>query len=80
MIEAWAEHEYLYNTKHKTYFNRDVRQKSLTSMENSLKDNGITAIIKQIGKKLIDLKNRYRGQTRMIESSKSSGAGVDEDM
>ena len=80
LIEAWAEHEYLYNTKQKTYFNRDIRQKSLTSMENSLKDNGITAIIKQIGKKLIDLKNRYRGQTRMIESSKSSGAGVDEDM
>ena len=49
-------------------------------MENSLKDNGITAIIKQIGKKLIDLKNHYRGPTRMIESSKSSGAGVDEDM
>ena len=78
MIEAWAEHEYLYNTKHESYFNRDIRQKSLTSMENSLKDNGIIATIKQIGKKLTDLKSHYRGQTRMIESSKSNGAGVDE--
>ena len=78
LIEAWAKHENLYNTKHKSYFNRDKRQKSLTSMENTLKDNGITATVKEIGKILTDLKNYYEGQKRMIESSKSSGAGADE--
>ena len=72
LIEAWAKHENLYNTKHKTYFNRDIRQKSLTSMENMLNDNGITATVKQIGKKLTDLKNYYGDQKRMIESSKPS--------
>ena len=54
------------------------RAKTLTSMENTLKDNGITATVKQIGKKLADLKNYYGGQKRMIESSKSSGAGGNE--
>ena len=78
LIEAWAERENLYNTEYKSYINRDIRQKSLTSMENTLKDNGITATVKQIGKKLTDLKNYYGGQKRMIESSKSSGAGADE--
>ena len=47
-------------------------------MENTLKDNGITATVKEIGKKFTDLKNYYGGQKRMIESSKSSGAGADE--
>ena len=51
--EAWAEHENLYNKKHKSYFNRDIRQKLLTLMENMLKDNGITATVKQIGEKRI---------------------------
>ena len=47
-------------------------------MENTLKDNGITATVKQIGKILTDLKNYYEGQKRVIASSKSSGAGADE--
>ena len=47
-------------------------------MENMLKDNGISATVKQIGKKLTDLKNYYGGQKRMIESSKPSGTGADE--
>ena len=47
-------------------------------MENTLKDNGITATLKQIEKKLTDLKNYYGSQKRIIESSKSSGAGADE--
>ena len=78
LIEAYAEHENLYKANHKRYFNRDISQKSLTSMGNTLKENGITATVKQIGKKLTDLKNYYGGQKRMIESSKSSGAGADE--
>ena len=78
LVEAWAEHENLYNTKHKSYFNRDIWQDSLTSIENTLKDNGITATVKQIGKKLTDVKNYYGGPKRMIKSSKSSGAGADE--
>ena len=41
-------------------------------------DHDITANIKQISKKLTDLKNYYGGQRRRIESSKSSGAGTDE--
>ena len=47
-------------------------------MDNMLKDNRITATVKQIGKKLTDLKNYYGGQKRMIESSKPSGTGADE--
>ena len=43
-----------------------------------LKDNGMTATVKQIEKKITDRKNYYGGQKRVIESSKSSGAGADE--
>lgn len=78
LIEFWSQHENLYNTKHKSYFNRDLRQKSLTVIETSLKNHEIQASIKQISKKLTDLKNYYGGQRRMIENSKSSGAGADD--
>ena len=44
-------------------------------MKSTLIDSGITAIVKQIGKKLTDLKNYYGAQKWMIESSKSGGAG-----
>ena len=50
----------------------------MESIESVLKENEITASIKQISKKLTDLKNYYGGQRRLIESSKSSGAGTDE--
>ena len=62
LIKAWAEHESLYNTKHKSYFNRDIQQKSIALM---LKDNGITATVKQTGTEFTDLKNYYEGQKRM---------------
>ena len=78
LMEALAKPENLYNTKRKSYFNRDIRQKLLNSMANTLKDNNITATLKQIGKNLTDLKNYYRGQKRIIESSKSNGAATDE--
>ena len=41
LIEAWAEHENFYSITHKSYFNRDIRQNPLISMENTLKDNRI---------------------------------------
>jgi len=78
LIEVWAEHENLYNTKHKDCFNRNIRQKSLTSMENTLIERDITANVKQISKKITDLKNYYGSLRRMIESSKSSGGGTEE--
>ena len=39
LIEAWTEHENLCNIKHKSYFNTDIQQKSLISMESMLNDN-----------------------------------------
>ena len=50
----------------------------MESTESVLKENEITASIKQISKKLTDLKNYYGGQRRLTESSTSSGAGTDE--
>jgi hypothetical protein len=43
-----------------------------------LDEHGISASVKQIGKKLTELKNYYGAQRRMIESSKTSGAGTDD--
>ena len=76
--EIWCQHENLYNTKHKSYFNRDARQRTLTLIEEKLKENGIIAMIKQISKKLTKLKNYYGVQRKMTENSKASGAGTDD--
>lgn len=78
LIEIWEQHDNLYNTRHKNYFNRDLRQKTLAAIEDNLKGLGITASVKQISKKLTDLKNYYGAQKRMTESSKTSGAGSDD--
>ena len=81
MGQAWK----TLQCKAQDYFNRDIRQKSLTSMENMLNYNGITATVKQIRKKFTDLKNYYKDQKRMIESSKPRNparnrAGADKSM
>ena len=78
LIELWSQHENLFNTKSKMYFNRDMRQKSLLTIEKCLKESGIETTTQQITKKLTDLKNYYGGQRRMIEGSKTSSAGTDD--
>ena len=50
----------------------------MESIDSVLKENEITASIKLISRKLTNLKNYYGSQRRLIESSKSSGAGIDE--
>ena len=50
----------------------------MESFKSVLKENEITASIKQISKKLTDLKNYFGNQGRLIESWKSCGAGKDE--
>lgn len=78
LIDLWAQHENLFNTKHRMYFNRDARQKSIAAIEETLNSNNVAATAKQIAKKLTDLKNYFGAQKRMTESSKTSGAGTDE--
>jgi len=78
LIDIWSQHENMFNTKNKNYFNRDIRQKTLVTMERTLNENGLVATVKQIGKKITDLKNYYGAQRRMTENSKASGAGTDE--
>ena len=77
-METYNTIQNLYNTKHKSHFNREIRQKMLTSMKNTLTDNGITATVKQIRKKLTDVKNFYGDQKRMSQSLKSSASGTDD--
>ena len=76
LCNLWNQYENLYNTQHPMYYSRDARQKSLESIVNSLSESGITATIKQVTKKLTDLKTYYGAQRRMVESSKTSGAGT----
>ena len=78
LIDIWAQHENLFSTKHRLYFNRDARQKSLKALEETLSSNDIPATVKQITKKLTDLKNYFGAQSRMMEGSRKSGAGADE--
>lgn len=37
LIELWSQYANLFNTKHKNYFNRDSRQKSLKNTKLKLK-------------------------------------------
>ncbi|XP_066926907.1 uncharacterized protein [Clytia hemisphaerica] len=73
LIDIWSSFENLYNTKHKNYFNKDIRLKAMLSVENKLKERNIIANGKQIAKKLTDLKNYYGGQKRLVEDSVSNG-------
>ena len=78
LIDLWSQKENLYNTKHKDYFNRDIRQKTLSTVQLLLAGRGIEATVKQISEKLTNLKNYYGGQKRLVENSKTSGAGTDQ--
>ena len=62
LIELWSQYANLFNTKHKNYFNRDARQKSLKNIKLKLKEQNTIATEKQIPVKLINLKNYYGGQ------------------
>ena len=55
LIELWSQDENLFNTKHKNYFNRDIRQKSLENIKLKLKEQNIIATEKLISKKLTNL-------------------------
>ena len=78
LCEVWQVFDNLYNNKHKDYFNRDIRQRSIEMMSEKLGEIGVTATDKHISKKLVDLKNYYGAQRRMVEGSKASGAGADD--
>ena len=75
LIELWSQYPNLFNTKHKNYFNRDSRQKSLENTKLKLKIKNIIATEKQIPVKLINLKNYYGGQKRLIDSCKANSTG-----
>ena len=75
LIELWSQYANLFNTKHKNYFNRDARQKSLKNIKSKLKEQNTIATEKQIPVKLINLKNYYGGQKRRIDSRKANSAG-----
>ena len=75
LVELWSQYENLFNTKHKNYFNRDIRQKSLENIKLKLEEQNITATEKQISEKLTNLKNYYGGQKRLIDSRKANSTG-----
>ena len=75
LIELWSQYANLFNTKHKNYFNRDARQKSLENIKLKLKEQNIIATEKQMSEKLINLKNYYGGQKRLIDSRKANSTG-----
>ena len=76
LIELWSQYANLFNTKHKNYFNRDARQKSLKNIKLKLKEQNIIATEKQMSEKLINLKNYYGGQKRLIDSRKANSTGL----
>ena len=75
LVELWSQYENLFNTKHKNYFNRDIRQKSLENIKLKLEEQNIIATEKQISEKLTNLKNYYGGQKRLIDSRKANSTG-----
>ena len=75
LIELWSQYASLFNTKHKNYFNRDARQKYLKNTKLKLKEKNIIATENQISEKLINFKNYYGGQKRLIDSRKANSTG-----
>lgn len=75
LIELWAGEEILYNVKHKLYFNKQERQKSLARVKTNLLDNFDTDVTeKDINEKMTALRTYYGAERRKAKS----GDGADD--
>ena len=76
VIEIWRRYKNLYDTKNHDYHNKDKRQKSLLAIERYLNENGITANMKHISKKLKYLKSFFGKEKQRLMEACGSGNAV----
>ena len=78
LIELWAKHECLFNSKHPQYLNKHSRAKAIDKIIEGLKEENFDEInAKQVQEKLTKLRNYYGAERRKEEKSKVSGSGTD---
>ena len=77
LIDLWAKHECLFNSKHPQYLNKISSAKAIDKVIEGLREENIVANAKQIQEKLTKLRNYYGAERRKEESAKVSGTGTD---
>ena len=73
LIEYWGKQEVLYNQKHKSYHDKEARNRAIKEIQVCLAAEGVHATEQQIFEKLISLRSYYCGQLSKIENSKLNG-------
>ena len=77
LIDPWAKHECLFNSKRPQYLNKISFAKAIDKVIEGLREENIVANAKQIQEKLTKLRNYYGGQRRKEESAEVSETGTD---
>ena len=74
----WAKHEFLFNSKHSQYLNKNSRTKAIDEIIEGLKEENFDEInVKQVQEKLTKLPNYYGAERRKEENSKVSASRTD---
>ena len=78
LIDLWAKHKCLFNSKHSQYLNINSRAKAIDKTIKDLKEENFDEInAKQVLEKLTKLRNYYGAERRKEENSKVVGSGTD---
>ncbi|XP_050501756.1 uncharacterized protein LOC126881503 [Diabrotica virgifera virgifera] len=78
LITQLEKHSCLYSVTSKDYKNKSKRKSAMWSIQNNLKEHGVTITEADLKKKIHGLRTQYLAELRKIKRSKSSGAGADE--
>lgn len=78
LILLWSRFEVLFNAKHPLYYNKEEKGKALNKIKEGLELNGWIFSTKDIADKIVDLRNFYGAQRRIVEACKKGGAGANE--
>ena len=76
LINLWANHECLYNTKSSAYLNKDKRSHALDKIVQASQDTEKPPT-SQVQLKIAWLRNYYGGENNKVEKSKTIGGDLD---
>ena len=74
----WSRFEVLFNAKHPLYYNKEEKGKALNKIKEGLELNEWIFSTKDTAHKIVDLRNYYGAQRRIVEACKKGGAGANE--
>ena len=77
LIDLWANHECLYNTKTSAYLNKDKESHAFDKIVQTFQDTEKPPTKSQVQLKITRFRNCYGGENSKVEKSKTSGCDLD---